>query len=116
MRCLAAFCLMITQVLASGQPLESVPGPELHFDFGNGPTQKGYTQVGSDHVFTPQQGFGFIQSGTVIARSHDGGQGVCADGLTSERPFYSTMGVPEGNYRISRPLWPGCVSWAPRLS
>jgi lysophospholipase L1-like esterase len=86
------------------QPL--APPPPVHaefkFDFGPGRARAGYTPVSSDTVYSSEIGYGFDFGSKAIGVER-GGADPLTDGFvtTSESPFFFSVKVPEGNYRIT---------------
>ena len=73
----------LTSVLAIAKPL---PGSSWKFDFLNEPAVSGTTTVAATDNFSEERGYGF-----------DLGTRPEADG----KPFFFSVAVPEGNYRVS---------------
>jgi len=71
------------------------------FDFGSGKVAKGYTQVLTTDVYTPEKGFGFDFGTTATDVNFKGKDALKCDAVTSEKPFYFSVNVPEGNYKIT---------------
>jgi lysophospholipase L1-like esterase len=69
---------------------------ELQFCFGPGQAPAGYTRVAPDATYTRERGYGFEQGAKVKAVER-GGTGCC----TSETPFFFSVALPEGNYRVT---------------
>lgn len=71
----------------------------LKFAFGSGKTMSGYTQVQANDIYTADRGYGFETGASVNCPDKNGklSTGFCA----SEKPFYFTAKVPEGNYKIT---------------
>ncbi|MDP3916547.1 MAG: rhamnogalacturonan acetylesterase [Bacteroidota bacterium] len=63
------------------------------FDFGSGKAKKGWTQVTAFTVYSAGKGFGLIPSGEMV----DGNTG---DYLSSKKPFYFVVNLPEGHYQV----------------
>lgn len=82
----------------SGSAAES---PRWKFDFGSGPIQSGYTQVLSTRVYSAENRFGFEPGAHVIDVDRQRGNDLKRDFCTSETPFYFSVALPEGNYRIT---------------
>jgi lysophospholipase L1-like esterase len=102
---LLTFCA--TVLLAQRSEDQPLPPPppvraELKFDFGPGKAREGYTQVSADSVYSSDSGYGF-DFGTKPVAIERGGADPLADGFvtTSESPFFFSVKVPEGNYRIT---------------
>ena len=66
----------------------------LRFDFGTGKVPPAFTRVLPTTVFDAKTGHGF-EPGAVIV-SDDG-----SDFCESEKPFFFSVAVPEGNYRVT---------------
>lgn len=66
----------------------------LHrFDFGSGKTKNGWTQVTSSTIYSVERGFGLIPSGEIE-------EGKADDFLSSKKPFYFVVTLPEGHYQV----------------
>lgn len=74
------------------------------FDFGAGKAVKGYTQVLPTTLYTPQLGYGFEISAAVKGFGSKDKDSVEADGCFSDNPFYFSVKLPEGNYRVTLTL------------
>ncbi|MBT29292.1 MAG: rhamnogalacturonan acetylesterase [Thalassobius sp.] len=70
------------------------------FDFGDGNAADGYKQVTSTTFYSPETGYGLVSETPVSSGSNNGKEDASSDFLTSEHPFYFTMDMPEGNYRV----------------
>jgi lysophospholipase L1-like esterase len=70
------------------------------FDFGSGKVKKGFVSVTTSSVYTKTKGFGFLT--TEGLRDHDyyGPDPLTTDFITNDQPFYFTVDVPEGHYRV----------------
>jgi len=64
----------------------------LRFDFGPGKVAKGRTQVLATTVYTKELGYGFDLGSKVYCA----GGGSC----TSDKPFFFSVALPEGNYNV----------------
>lgn len=69
------------------------------FDFGNGRVKKGYTAVTPDSKFANEKGYGFTKESEVVAVDR-GGKTVNDDYITSAKPFYFSVNLPDGNYDV----------------
>ena len=88
------------------QPAASAPAQtEFKFDFGPGRTPAGYTKVLPEEVYSSERGYGF-DFGSKPVGVERGGPDALRDGFvtTSESPFFFSVKVPEGNYRITATL------------
>jgi lysophospholipase L1-like esterase len=89
MACLTVLCLTLAAVAAQAQP-GTTP---LKFSFGR--AEPGYTTVMPDSIYAKDRGFGFEPGATVKAvagKSH---------ALSSDKLFYFSVAVPEGNYKVT---------------
>jgi len=71
----------------------------LKFDFGNGKVAKGYQQVLPNQQYDESLGFGFLEGKQPDAIDR-GGDALKGDFISSDRPFFFTVDVPEGNYDV----------------
>lgn len=86
-----AFVLVCSASLVNGQSLK--------FDLGEGKGNAGRTLVKVTDVYTMEKGYGF-EPGTEVTCSANGGKtsaGYCG----SNKPFYFSVAVPEGNYKVT---------------
>src|SRR6478752_3206625 len=74
------------------------------FDFGPGPVREGWVQVLPGQLYSDEVGFGFEPGGDVESVDRGGDDLLTRDFCTSQRPFYFSVKVPEGNYRIQLTL------------
>lgn len=69
------------------------------FDFGTGRTAKGYTVVTPNTTFSNETGYGFNPGSTVQAIDR-GENELSGDYITSNKPFYFSVKLPDGNYDV----------------
>jgi lysophospholipase L1-like esterase len=69
------------------------------FDFGTKRTQKGYTAITADCKFDDKKGYGFTNGSTVKAVERNGNP-LTGDYVTSDKPFYFSVKLPDGNYDV----------------
>ncbi len=70
------------------------------FDFGGNRTEKGFILINSTSKFNKKIGYGFMDiSG--LKSVDNGGNALKGDFITSDKPFYFSVAVPEGNYNIT---------------
>lgn len=81
--------LLLLRWLAAGQAAEN---HARQFTFGSGSAGAGVTAVAPEMAYTRERGFGF-EPGAVLRA--DGG------GLASAAPFFFSVAVPEGNWRVT---------------
>ncbi|HEY1717906.1 MAG TPA: rhamnogalacturonan acetylesterase [Verrucomicrobiae bacterium] len=66
---------------------------DFKFDFGGGkPKSPDWIQIAPTNLYSPGIGFGFEPGATVIAGKNSAG---------SEKPFYFSARLPEGNYKVT---------------
>jgi lysophospholipase L1-like esterase len=70
------------------------------FDLGEGVAAKGYTKVTAETKFTYTTGFGFDQGSIVKSVKRKGTDVLRSDYITSNKPFYFSLKLPEGNYDV----------------
>ncbi|WP_196781462.1 rhamnogalacturonan acetylesterase [Flavobacterium sufflavum] len=70
------------------------------FDFGKGKTEAGYVKVVPETTYTPEKGYGIDFATTATANSKEGKQPLTDGYLTSDKPFYFSVKLPEGNYHV----------------
>ncbi|HWW74976.1 MAG TPA: rhamnogalacturonan acetylesterase [Pyrinomonadaceae bacterium] len=75
-------------------------GAGLKFDFGPGRVKRGYTQVLATTLYTKELGYGF-EPGANVECVERGGDGLRGDLCTSDKPFFFSAAVPEGNYKVT---------------
>lgn len=75
----------------------------LKFDFGTEKAAKGYTAVTPEMIYSPEKGYGF-DFGTSPQAIDRGGDLLKGDFVKSDQPFYFSVKVPEGNYKVTLTL------------
>jgi len=71
------------------------------FDFGPGKVAPGYTQVLPTMLYSAETGFGFDQGTTPVGTDRGGKDALKSDFVSSDKPFFFSVKVPEGNYKVS---------------
>jgi lysophospholipase L1-like esterase len=69
------------------------------FDFGTDKAAKGYIAVTPNTTFSYQTGYGFSQ-GSAVQAIDRGGDALTGDYITSNKPFYFSVKLPDGNYDV----------------
>ena len=72
----------------------------LKYDFGSGEQKPGYVKVEPNTTYTEKKGFGFDFGTSVKSVTRKGGDSLKDDFCYGEKPFYFSVNVPEGNYRV----------------
>lgn len=74
------------------------------FDFGPGKTEPGYIRVLPESIYSDATRYGFHNDSllaSVTATSRDGTDALRGDFCASDTPFFFSVDLPEGNYRVS---------------
>jgi len=70
------------------------------FDFGGDRVENGFIPINATSKFDKKIGYGFRDISGL--RSFDnGGNALTGDFITSDKPFYFSVAIPEGNYNIT---------------
>jgi len=69
------------------------------FDFGSGKNAPGYIQITPESKFSYQTGYGFDQNSVVESKDR-GGNPLTSDFIFSNKPFYFSVKLPDGNYDV----------------
>lgn len=80
----------------------------FRFDFGNGKAAKGFTAVTANAMYSDAAGFGFEPGAVITAVQRKGKDARTNDFVTVNKPFFFSVRLPEGNYRVK--LWLGDVA------
>jgi lysophospholipase L1-like esterase len=102
-RTLLAF--LLTVPLARG----ATPQTAFKFDFGPGKVAPGYLQVLATTTYTKELGYGFDLGSTVTCFDRGGRDALRADFCTSDKPFFFSVALPEGNYNVKVTLGDGAA-------
>jgi lysophospholipase L1-like esterase len=89
---------IILSVLLVANVLMAQP-TSYKFDFGSGKTAPGFIQITPGTKFSYQTGYGFDQ-GSVVESVDRGGNQLTGDFITSKKPFYFSVKLPDGNYDV----------------
>src|SRR6185503_8212489 len=90
--------------LASQAHLSSSSGTSpstLKFDFGPGTLAPGYTRVMPQNIYSREAGFGFEPGSQIACINRGGKDPLRGDFCTSDKPFYFSVALPEGNYNVT---------------
>ncbi len=95
----AAALVVLGSVSAPAQPAAAPTA--LKFSFAPGAAAPGFTSVPPDQTYSKASGFGF-EPGAALKAVDEGGAGAAPGGfVTSEKGFYFSANVPEGNYKVT---------------
>src|SRR5262245_55506870 len=92
---LAAMLVLATAVNA--QPEKA----DFKFDFGTGEAAKGWFATTAEHLYPMERGFGFERGTEVSCFDRGGPDPLRGDACTSDRPFFFSVLLPEGNYSVT---------------
>ena len=72
---------------------------EMRFDFGEGKVPSVHSRVRATNIYSKETGYGFEPGANVSCTAKGGktGSGYCS----SNKPFYFSAVIPEGNYRVT---------------
>lgn len=73
---------------------------DVRFDFGPGAAAAGCTGVTAETAYTAARGYGF-EPGAAIQGIDRGGDALRGDFCTSDRPFFFSVDLPEGDFRVT---------------
>lgn len=73
----------------------------LRFEFGPAPAEVGYTQVLAQTLYSSESGYGFETGADVKDVKAELPRSSRSDSCASDRAFYFSVAVPEGNYRVT---------------
>jgi beta-galactosidase len=93
--------LLFFAVLPPPTVAETLP---FRFDFGPGPAAPGFTRVTAADSYTGERGYGFDLGTSPECLDRGGSDALRRDLCTGDRPFFFSVAVPEGNYRVTLTL------------
>ena len=76
------------------------PDPSYRFDFGPGKVAAQYKQVLAENIYSKDTGFGFEPGALVKCLDRGGADLLRSDFCTSDKPFFFSVALPEGNYLV----------------
>ena len=79
----------------------SAQSTSFKFEFGSGKVKDGYTSVTPATTYTSQLGYGLDFGSTANAVDRGGKDPLKASLITSDKPFFFSVNVPEGNYKVT---------------
>src|SRR3982751_6632874 len=86
-------------LIASGASVSTYAQSASRFDFGGGAAALHHTIIRSTDTYTKERGYGF-EPGADVECSVSGGK-TAAGFCSSDKPFYFSVAVPEGNYKVT---------------
>ena len=97
---LPCFCFLLWLALPATL-LAQAAKTSFKFDFGSGKAAKGYQKVSPDDKFDDDKGYGFDFGSNVVAVVRNPQKLLTGDYVTGYNPFYFSVTVPEGNYKVT---------------
>jgi len=94
----AALAIVVILTAPAGAQTEN---RNFNFDFGIGPTNVPSTKVAPDAAYSKELGYGFEPGAEVKLIDRSGDAAAESGSTTSDKPFYFSVAVPEGNYRVT---------------
>ncbi len=89
--------LILTMDIAGAQAEKT----SFKFDFGPGKVEQGYTRILPTTVYSEEPGYGFEPGADVKAIDRDTDDALRSDFCTGDKPFYFSIRLPEGNYKVT---------------
>jgi lysophospholipase L1-like esterase len=71
------------------------------FDFGSGSAAAGYISISNGDTYSKEKGYGFEDAARIACLNRSAKNLLLAGFCTSEKPFYFSVAVPEGNYKVT---------------
>lgn len=91
-------CLLVVSCASS---VVAQQANQYKFDFGSGPAADGWIRIDSDAAYDAQRGYGFDFDTTATFPDHNQQASELDDLAAGETPFYFSVAVPEGSYRVT---------------
>ncbi len=101
MRKLSAFLVLIGAVFCTTAAKSETPKTSFKFTFGSGKPAPGYTQVFPTTSYSKERGYGFDLGSKVEAIDRGGDDALHGGFCTSDKPFFFSVALPEGNYNVT---------------
>jgi lysophospholipase L1-like esterase len=84
------FVAILAACFAAGRIAQAQNTSKFHF--GNARVQRGWTLVSATNLYSSGTGFGFEPGASVAVENNS---------IASDKPFYFSVKVPEGNYKVT---------------
>ena len=81
--------------------LQAAPATAFKFQFGADKAAPGYTLVSPISLYSADAGYGFEPGSTVTTVTQPSDNALQNGAVTAAQPFYFSVAVPEGNYRVT---------------
>jgi lysophospholipase L1-like esterase len=76
----------------------------FRFDFGEGKIKTGWIRVTSTSLYSRDKGYGIIPSAEMFPGENDAKDAQRSNFLSSKKPFYFEVNLPEGHYQVNLTL------------
>ncbi|HZL11995.1 MAG TPA: glycoside hydrolase family 88 protein [Prolixibacteraceae bacterium] len=76
----------------------------MNFDFGSSSAKEGFETVTEKSLYQAAKGYGLIPSGEIISGKTKQKDPLTGDFLSSKKPFYFAVDLPEGHYQVTLTL------------
>ena len=93
------FAILYMTSCVSQQKIVSLPNALMKYDLGPGNAANDYTPVNANTIYSEEKGYGFENSSS-LKESINNSSNASDDFITSGKPFYFSVKLPEGNYNI----------------
>ena len=93
--------LVATLALFAAASLRAAPATAFKFQFGADKAAPGYTLVAPASLYSTGAGYGFEPGSTVTTVTQPSDNALQSGAVTASQPFYFSVAVPEGNYRVT---------------
>jgi lysophospholipase L1-like esterase len=92
--------VIISSITAIAQAQRPSDKTHFKFDFGIGKTAPDYTKVLPTTIYSKEIGYGFEPGAPVLAIDHNVAGALRRDFITSDKAFFFSVALPEGNYQV----------------
>ena len=96
--------VMLPAILLAAGSATLCAQTSFKFDFGGGKPESGWIQVAPTNLYSAETGYGFEPGAKLTVEN------LKAPSLTSSNPFYFSVKLPEGNYKVTATLDEGSVT------
>jgi lysophospholipase L1-like esterase len=93
--------LVAMAALFTAASLYAAPATAFKFQFGADKAAPGYTLVSPASLYSADVGYGFEPGSTVTTVTQPSDNALQSGAVTAAQPFYFSVAVPEGNYRVT---------------
>lgn len=94
-------CLFFAGVVAPHLLMAQAQFTNAKYAFGLSKAPSGYTSITPDTKFSDASGFGFDFDSQVKTVNNSNSNKIGSSYITADKPFYFSVNVPEGNYKVT---------------